>query len=387
MPTFFLTAAEHSGDALGASLIHALRRRFPDAIFVGVGGDLMASAGCRLLSNSVKRSAMLDTAVLNGARYWWKMLKEIRHELRALKPDVVVPIDSSGINLRIAGIAKQEKLPVCYYVAPQVWASRPWRVKKIAAAVDTLCCILPFEEKYFKERGVRAAYVGHPMFDTPADTPETDPARLEPPLPGIDGKGYRVAIFPGSRRAEIDGQMPPMLKVLADIKARFPGVSFVAAAPSEERAWQIRHHLRLANTPVDIRVGNADAIIRWADLILTKSGTATLQIARHHKPMVVMYALAWWKWNLVGRFLINTPYIALVNILANRRLVPEHIPFYGSPAVISHDCLELLADPHLRTTMSRELSDLVAPLQPQKGEANGLAADRVAEQVAQFIKS
>jgi lipid-A-disaccharide synthase len=389
VPTFFLTAAEHSGDALGASLIHALRHRYPEAKFVGVGGEKMAAAGCRLLSNPVARSAMFLGPLLQ-AKYWWNLLGQIRAEFRVLKPDVVVPIDSSGINLRIAKLAKGEGLPVCYYVAPQVWASRPWRVKKIAAAVDTLCCILPFEEKYFRERNVNGVYVGHPMFDAAAESAETDPALLNPPLPGDagGGGGMRVAIFPGSRRAEIDKQMPPMLEILSEIKGRFPGVVFVAAAPSEERAWQIRHHLRAANTPVDIRVGHGDAIIRWADLVLAKSGTTTLQIARYHKPMVVMYALSWWTWNLVARFIINTPYMALVNVLAGRELVPEYIPFYGSPLPIARKCIDLLAHPELRERMSAELAELVGPLQPQRGEEGALllAADRVAAEVAKYVK-
>ncbi|HUO09216.1 MAG TPA: lipid-A-disaccharide synthase [Phycisphaerae bacterium] len=384
MPTFFLTAAEHSGDALGASLIHALRKRFPGAQFVGVGGERMAAAGCRLIANPVSRSAMLIGALFTESRYWWKRLKEIRAELRTLKPDVVVPIDSSAINLRIAAVAREEKIPVCYYVAPQVWASRPWRVKKIAAVVDTLCCILPFEERYFRERGVNGVYVGHPMFDVPAETPETDPARLDPPLPGKNGD-LKVAIFPGSRRAEIDKHMPPMLRIMGEIRGKFPRVAFVAVAPSEERAWQIRHHLRSANTPVDIRVGHADAIIRWADLALTKSGTATLQIARHHKPMVVMFAVAWWKWNLFARYIINTPYIALVNILAGREIVPEYIPFHGSPLPVARECIELLSHPERRAAMSQELAELVAPLAPS---ADGtLAADRVAAEVAKYVKT
>jgi lipid-A-disaccharide synthase len=430
MPTFFLTAAEHSGDALGAALIVALRKRYPDAVFVGVGGPRMAAAGCRLLASPVSRSKMLVGALLTESRYWYKLLKQIRAELRAIKPNVVVPIDSSAINLRIARVARDEGLPVCYYVAPQVWASRPWRVKKIRRVVDTLCCILPFEEAYFRERGVNAVYVGHPMFDSPADTAETDPSRLDPPLPNIaappapseeprggggrgasrqlpgwwgnatfsDEKGPKVAIFPGSRKQEIDGQMPPMLEIMSEIQGRFGRVNFVAVAPSEERAWQIRHHLRGANMPLDIRVGDAaagangtnspvsDAVIRWADLVLTKSGTTTLQVARHHKPMVVMYAAAWWKWHLFARWLITTRFIALVNILAGRELVPEYIPFYGSPLPVARECIDLLANPERRLRMAQDLHDLVAPLLPRGGPRGGLAADRVAAEVARLYE-
>ncbi|MEI8197475.1 MAG: lipid-A-disaccharide synthase, partial [Phycisphaerae bacterium] len=172
-PVFFLSAAEHSGDALGAALIAALRRRYPAANFVGVGGPLMAAAGCQLLANPVDRSAMLIGAVFSQARYWYKLLKQIRRELVSLRPAVVVPIDSSAVNLRVAAIAKGQGIPVCYYVAPQLWASRPWRITKVKAYTDTLCCVLPFEESYFRRHGVNAVYVGHPMFDTPPPPPPT----------------------------------------------------------------------------------------------------------------------------------------------------------------------------------------------------------------------
>ncbi len=346
----------------------------------------MAGAGCRLLANPVARSAMLLGA-LAGVRYWWGLLGEIRRELRALRPAVVVPIDSSAVNLRVARIARGEGIPVCYYVAPQLWASRPWRMGTVRAVTDTLCCVLPFEEGYFGKHGVHAVYVGHPMFDSEAEGEETDPLRLEPALPGVRAgeaapvDAPRVGVFPGSRAGEIAANLPPMLEVLSEVKGRFARASFVAVAPSEERAWQVRHHLRRTNTTMDIRVGCTDAVVRWADLCLTKSGTATLQIARHHKPMVVLYAVAGWKWHLAGKYLINTQYIALVNILANREVVPEYVPFYGSPLPVAREVIELLAKPELRAAMGRDLAELVKPLMPR----GKLAAERVAEEVGKLM--
>jgi lipid-A-disaccharide synthase len=416
-PAFFLSAAEHSGDALGAALIEALKRRYPDARFVGVGGPRMAAAGCQLLANPVGRSAMLIGALFSESRYWMKLLKLIRSELASLKPAVVIPIDSSTANLRVAAVAKGQGIPVCYYVAPQLWASRPWRMAKLKVRVDTLCCVLPFEEAYFRRHGVNAVYVGHPMFDVPADGPETDPGGIDPPLPGLPSPAElgtlraagdpwqairafkphgadpqaappRIAIFPGSRRAEIDANLPPMLSILSEIKGHYPRVSFVAVAPSEERAWQIRKYLRHGNTPVDIRVGLTDAVIRWADLVLVKSGTATLQVARQHKPMIVLYAAAAWKWHLFARHIINTKYIALVNILADRELVAEYIPFYGSPLPVAREALELLERPELRRILSQELAQLVAPLAPHVGPDGQVlkAAERVALEVVRLAE-
>ncbi len=379
-PVFFLTAAEHWGVARGAGLFGGLMRRARVARFVGVGGELMAAAGCRLLANPVKRSAMLAGAFVTESWYWWKLLREIKEEMGALRPDVVVPIDSSAVNLRIARIGKESGLPVCYYVAPQVWASRPGRVKKIKAYVETLCCVLPFEEKYFKERGVNAVYVGHPMFDGAEVGGSQADAAID--LPGGEGVGPKLAIFPGSRKAEIDKHMPSMLEILSEIKGRFPRSVFVAAAPSEERAWQIRHHLRAANTPVEIHVGHADAIISWADLVLTKSGTTTLQVAKHGKPMVVMFAVPRLQWAFARHFIL-TPYIALVNILAGREVVPEFIPFHGSPLPVARECIELLSRPELREAMVGELKKVVAGLWPVGGE---LAADRVAGEVMKLVR-
>jgi len=395
MPTFFLTAAEHSGDALGEALIHALRKKFPNAQFLGVGGQRMAQAGCQLLANPVNRSAMFLRALIFESTYWLKILKQIKQSFKTTPPDVVIPIDSSAINLRIAALAKTHNLPVCYYVAPQIWASRPWRIKKIQQHVDTLCCILPFEEPYFRTRNVNAVYVGHPMFDIP----------LAPGSAGgsIDANASpKIALFPGSRRAEIDAHMQPMLEILSEIKGRYPAATFTAVAPSEERAWQIRRHLRHANIPVEIRVAEeiraatvrerpgdnageatADAIIRWSDLVLAKSGTVTLQIARQHKPMVVLFSVAWWKWHLFAKFFITTQFIALVNILANRQLVPEFIPFYGSPLPVARKCIELLNNPSLRQDISNQLAELVKPLHPREGI---LAADRVATEVTKLMK-
>jgi lipid-A-disaccharide synthase len=172
---------------------------------------------------------MLAGALLTESRYWWKLLKQIRQEMAAVRPDVVVPIDSSFINLRIAAAAKKQGFPVCYYVAPQVWASRPWRVRKIRKCVDTLCCMFPFEEKYFQLRGVHAVYVGHPMFDAPPRSGD-----VTPPLPA---GGPKVALFPGSRKAEIGKHMAPMLAVSAEIRRQFPGAAFVAVAPSDGPTW------------------------------------------------------------------------------------------------------------------------------------------------------
>ncbi len=352
-PVFFLCAAEHSGDALGAALIDALRAVYPKARFVGVGGPKMAKAGCRIMADPTRHSAMLLGAA-SQIGFWLRLLKQIRISLAAERPSVVIPIDSPPVNLRVARAAQDLKIPVCFYVAPQLWAWAPWRIKQVRARVDTLCCVLPFEEEYFRNRGVNAVYVGHPIF-------ENRPA-AGPVVPHLPEGNMKIALFPGSRRSEIEANLPVMLRTVIVAQGRHAGTVFAAAAADSDRLWQIRQAARKASVKIDIRTGCADEIIRWADLVLTVSGTATLQIARHHKPMIILYAVAWWKWNLAGRFLIQTRYMSLVNILAGRELVPEFMPFYGSPEPVVNRTLDLMAHANQRQEISRQLAELTDPM-------------------------
>jgi lipid-A-disaccharide synthase len=202
-----------------------------------------------------------------------------------------------------------------------------------------------------------------------------------PPESGTPNLAPKVALFPGSRKAEIDAHMPAMLQVAQQIKGRFPKASFTAAAPSEERAWQIRHHHRSGNTPIDIRVGDGDAVIAWADVVLCKSGTTTLQIARQIKPMVVIFKVPRWQWAFARHF-ITTPHIALVNILAGREIVKEFIPFHGNAAPVAKECLDLIAFPAEREKMQQNLQNVVTTLVPRNGIS---ATGRVAEEVVKLL--
>ncbi|MGC8551476.1 MAG: lipid-A-disaccharide synthase [Phycisphaerae bacterium] len=375
---FFISAAEHSGDSLGQTLIESLRRKFPNAQFVGVGGPKMAAAGCRLLADPTRNAAMLLGA-LRQVGYWVRLLKEIRQEFVNNPPDVVIPIDSPTVNVHIGLMARNMKLPVCYYVAPQHWAWAPWRTRKLSRAVNTLCCVLPFEEPYFRQQRINAVYVGHPLFDRLGDQPMA--AAPTSPLP--QGK-LKVAILPGSRSSEVASNLPVMLEVASQLRGRVQECVFVAAAADKNRALQIQAHLMRSSERIEVRTHVTDAVIAWADLVLVCSGTATLQVASHYKPMIVLYALSRWKWNLAGRFLVRTKYMSLVNILADRELVPEFMPFYGSTRPVVQRAVELLKNPQQRMEMSSQLSQLVSPM--ERFSRQMPAGDRVAVEVARLLE-
>ena len=395
-PLFFLSAAEHSGDALGAALIEALRQEFPTAEFRGIGGAKMAAAGCTLLADPTRNSAMLLGA-LSQIGFWLKLLKQAEADMRLHRPAVVIPIDSPPVNIRVARIGRRLNTPVCYYVAPQLWAWAPWRISRLIGVVDTLCCVLPFEENYFRQRHVHGLYVGHPLFDvaTPMPTPAATPSAQMPqstrsapssqrsadgPLPASP---IKVALLPGSRQAEVQGNLPPMLDVVRQVRSRFSQATFAIAAADDSRAWQIRALLRSKGEVAEVRTGMTDAIIDWADMVITVSGTATLQVASRHKPMVVMYALAAWKWKLAGQFLVQSRYLSLVNILADRELVPEFMPFYGSTKPLAAAVLHLLENATARAAMTQELEKLVAPMRTFSRQMP--ASRRVALEVARLM--
>ena len=174
-PVIFLIAAEASGDAHGAGLVAALKSRLPGARLIGAGGAKMAAAGCDLLLDMTAQAAMLHGPLFK-LRYFHRCLKQLKARMADLKPDVVVPIDSPALNWHVAKAAHRLGAPVMYYVAPQVWAWARWRVKKLRRLTDRVACILPFEQAYLQQRGVKARFVGHPLFDhlapRPAELPD-----------------------------------------------------------------------------------------------------------------------------------------------------------------------------------------------------------------------
>jgi lipid-A-disaccharide synthase len=352
--TIYISAAEASADAHGARLIHQLREELGKVRCEGLGGEAMASAGCELLENLVDRSAML-THAFGQVFFYWKLLKRVKRHFAQNPPDVVVVVDSPAWNFHVALAAKAYGIPVLYYIAPQLWAWGAWRIGKLRSRVDQVACIMPFEEKWFRERGVQAEYVGHPLFD--------DEHQINGLNPGMEiNKNFpTVALLPGSRKHEIQKLWQPMQEVARRIREKYPRARFVTAASSEGNETLLRQGLS-AELEVDIRRMNIEAATRHADLALVASGTATLEVAAQNCPMIILYHVPWLQWNLVGRRLIKTPYLSLVNILAGRELAPEFMPFGGRIKEVTDQALGLLQNKEQRQEMRIALRQLVEPI-------------------------
>ncbi len=358
----FLTAAEASGDRNAAGLARGLRGLDPGIELEGFGGPAMADAGVRLHRDAVGRATMGLRAFLR-AREVAGLLKFADRLYREQKPDLAVCVDSWTMNKHFAALAKRHGVPVFYYVAPQAWASREGRVRRLRETVDALGCILPFEQKWFRDRGVNATFVGHPLFDTlPPDRAADAPPAANFPT---------VGLLPGSRRGVARGNFPRMLQVARLVREALPAARFLV--PTTPATDPVVRPLVAGLEWVGAEPESFDAVLPRCNAVLTVSGTATLHAAAWGVPMAVVYAGNPLLWHGVGRWLIRTRTFAMVNLLAGRgdpadqidpaaHLVPEFIPWYGPVAPAADAMIDLLQSPERLAAMRLALRAVVRPL-------------------------
>lgn len=377
----FISALEPSAEAHCANLIRAVRELSegppaqwpgsevkhittaapPSACeWVGLGGPKMAAAGCRLLENTVGRAAMLYN-VLRQLGYYRNLLRQAKAYLRENPIDLVVVCDSPAFNFHIAKTAKKQGIPVLFYVAPQLWAWAPWRIRKLRRCCDRLACILPFEKDWFTNRGLRADFVGNPLFDEIAWEPDRcykSYGEYRPAAPTI-------ALLPGSRKAEIDTLWPAMQQTALRLRKAHPEMHLIAAAPDEEKLQQLKTG-QIRDLHIQYQIGEVFNLARQADLALVASGSATLQVAAAGCPMVVLYQSNPLLWHLLGRWLIRTRFLCLVNILAGRELVPEFMPYLPRVETLAARCSALLDNQLALIQTSTALVELTRPFARQK---------------------
>jgi len=369
----FISAAEPSGDAHCANLISTMRRAGRDVEFIGTGGPRMQAAGCQLLERTTDRAAMLYNA-FGLVWYYIKLIRQISRYLRNNRVDLVIVCDSPAFNGHVARAAKKSGTKTLFYVAPQLWAWAPWRIYKLRKYCDRLACILPFEEQWFRSRGVHAQFVGNPLLDELA----VNPTANEKNYTDFDPAFAKIALMPGSRRAEIDKLWSPMQQVAAKIKEKWPGVRFTAVAV-DEQAKTVLKEKQAGDFVCEYKIASVLQTATEVDFAILASGSATLQVAAAACPMVIMYQTSRILWHLCGKVLVRTRFLSLVNILADTQLVPEYMPYFGSATSIANTCIELLGDKQKLRETSRKLAELVAPL------AEGKACRKVGQMVMEMM--
>lgn len=351
----FVSAAEPSADAHCAGLISALNKKGYDIEFVGVGGPKMARAGCNLLESTVGRAAMIYKAFTQVAHFY-KLIRRIGHFLKTNNVDLVVVCDSPSFNFHVAKAAKKAGVKTLFYVAPQLWAWGGWRIRTLRKCCDKLCCLLPFEQDWFRSRGLDAVFVGNPLLDEL----ETGPAH-HGKYRDFSDENAQIAIMPGSRPAEIDALWRPMQQIALRLKEKYPAATFVAVAVDAERE-KILKAAQVSGFECRYAVDSVHNTAATVDFSIVASGSATLEVAAAGCPMVIMYQSSKVLWHLVGRWLVKTRYLSLVNILAGRELVPEFMPYFNSIEPIVTSIEQLLQDSGRLAQIGKALMNLTEPL-------------------------
>ncbi len=340
-----IVAAELSGDFLGAGLMRTLKGRLGEVRFEGVGGPRMIAEGCDSLVPMERLSIMGLVEVLGHLPELLGVRRRLRERWLADPPDLYVGVDAPDFNLGLEARLRRAGIPTVHYVSPTVWAWRPGRVKTLRRAVDLMLSIFPFETEFLIERGVKACYVGHPLAD---EVPlHSDRAAARRRL-GLDPETPMVALLPGSRMGEVGRLAAPFLQAACWLRERRPSCGFVIPCASARiRAWIESQVPRFApGLGVLLTDGAAREVMTAADVVLTASGTATLEGLLVKRPMVVAYRLQpLTYWLVRGLRLVKVPHVAMANLLAGRELAPELIQGEATPRALGAAVLGFLDDP------------------------------------------
>lgn len=324
-PRIGIVAAEASGDLLGAGLIEAIRAEYPNASFFGVAGPKMRATGCTAWHDTEDISVMGLAEVLPHLLRLLRLRHNLGVEFTAAQPDVFVGIDSPDFNLPIARVLKGSGIPTVQYVSPQVWAWRQSRVNDIRDAYDQILCLLPFETDFYRDHGMPATFVGHPMADEIPDTSNPGPARE---ALGLVGDGPVLALLPGSRRSEVARLARPFLETAEWLGRRIEGLRTVVAIANERVAGEVEAAVaavRPGERPQMV-IGRAREVLAAADVVLTASGTAALETMLVKRPMVVAYRMSSVSYAIVRRMgIARLPFYSLPNLLAGREVAREFV--------------------------------------------------------------
>ena len=341
MPKILISAGEPSGDRYAAALVEALRKRHPTLDFFGCAQPRMLAAGVRPVMDAAKLRVVGVFEVITHIPGIWAEYRRLIRAADDEKPVLAILTDSPDFNLRIARQLARRRIPVVYLVAPQAWAWRSGRTRQMARDIRRLLCIFPFEEAWFRARGVPADYIGHPLARQVRRTVSTVEFRREL---GIPDDHALVALLPGSRPGEVRRHWPILREAVEKLKNR--PVSFVlGAVPSLGREFFVNQMGSASiQCPVKVIEGRTWDLLAAADLALAASGTVTVEAALLGTPMVTFYRVNPASWAL-GKLLVSTPYFAMANLMAGEKLVPELMQNEANGSQLAAEAVRLLDSP------------------------------------------
>lgn len=368
-----IVAGESSGDLHAAGVVAELRRRAPDLTIEGIGGDRMRQTGVRLHAHADDLAVVGISEVAARLPAIWRAYRSMIRCLRDRRPDLMILVDFPDFNLRLARRAFRLGIPVVYFISPQVWAWRAGRIRSIAKYVRRLLVIFPFEESYYRERGVEALYVGYPLLEQLTGSPSMDEARRRLEL---EGAAPVLGLLPGSRAGELRRHLPILLRSAKRLMTERPDLRVVIAAADGLSLDLIGSYVDRETISARVVQGRTYEVMAASDLVLVASGTATLEAAIIGTPMVIVYRLALLSW-IFGRLLIRVPYIGMVNLVAGKKVAPELVQFHATPERIADEARRLLLSAESRCEMRAELRQIRDRLGPPG--ALGRTADAILE--------
>jgi lipid-A-disaccharide synthase len=367
-----ISCGEASGDLYAGALTAELQKRQPDAEIFGFGGHRLKAAGGHLIGDYGGLAVTGLTEAIRVVPRSFAMLRRLVDSARELRPHVFVAIDSPDFNFRLLAAVRRLGIPIVYYVSPQLWAWRPGRMETMKTYVDRVLVIFPFEEALYRNAGVDVQFVGHPLVDL---TKAGEPRETFLHDRGLDPEAPTIALLPGSRRNELDRTVPVMVDAIPLIRARVPNAQFVVACAPNMADSQFAP---LVADDLDANVvlvrERTDDVLAASDVVITASGTATIQCTLHQKPMVVVYRLSPLTYRLVKPF-GHVDMYAMPNLVAGRRIVPELIQTDFTAERTAAEALKFLTDKELYERTREALTHVRQQLGPPG--ASGRAAQAV----------
>ncbi len=380
--TIAMSVAEASGDLLGAHLICAIKKRCPDARFIGIGGERMKAEGFESLYDQEKLAVRGFVEVVKRLPEILKIRKGLVNDLIRIKPDVFVGIDAPDFNLWVEEKLKKTGIPTVHYVSPSVWAWRRERVNKIVHQVNRVLCLFPMEPQLYLDAGGKAEFVGHPMAQTmPVDVDQSSARRQLGVAPSIPV----FALMPGSRVSEIDYMAPVFFQTALLLLKRYPQAQFlmpVATQATRRRISKILASAQFSDLPITLVDKQADTVCTAADVVLVTSGTATLEVALCKRPMVISYKISPLTYAYVKRK-VKVPHVGLPNILLNKCAVPELLQHDATPEKLAEAMIYWYEHPEAVARLKQDFHELHLLL---RKDTDTLVANAVLEE-AGFFKS
>lgn len=336
--TVLIITGETSGDMHAANLIRSIKTLKSDISFFGVGGEKMAFEGVEIIERMEKLSVIGIFEVFSKLPHIHRAYKKIMFKIKKTPPDAAVLIDYPGFNLAIAKKLKKKNIPVIYYITPQVWAWGKSRIYTIKKYVSKALVIFKFEEDLFKKYGIDATFVGHPILDT-----ERKKAIPEKKSLGLKEKTKTVALLPGSREAEVKKMLPVMLEA-ASIAGKKTDIQFILLKSSTVDDGIYDGILKKSPVTVASIKNDTYGCLALSDFVFTSSGTATLESAVMERPMLITYKTSFIT-AIIFKFLTNTPFIGLVNIISKKEIAPEVLQYDAKPSKLASVMLSIILSP------------------------------------------